>query len=192
MNSPSDNRLSNEIEDARKSEVRHYFDILRKFQKRSFLNHGDCVVRGFVRKKQRVLGDRHVVPGIVGIVATYYVDGEAGIFQLGFNIHALTKRANLRTISDKILRKLMVKFLERRAIVGTAVNAKRIDFYRAELVRLGYLKVEDRRLNGLESNAIDSMGPVYTIPLGKQIEFSCLKSSRGGHRARSKQSKHTL
>jgi len=114
-----------------------------------------------------------VVPGIVNIVASYYLDGEAGIFQLAFNIYSLTKKANHHTITIKMVHKLTTKLLERGSAKGAKVSTADIDFYCTELVRLGYLKA--LKQNGLESKSCRKMGIGYVIPMEKGLEFSTFR-----------------
>lgn len=155
--------------------LRHNFDILRKFKKRSFLNHADFVAKGYIRRNERALGVHRVVPGVMSIVAAYYVDAEAGIFQLAFHIYALTKKAKINTITSTMLSTLTTKIVGRKSVKGAKSNTANIELYRTELVRLGHLKALKREDNGLESNSSRKKGIGYIVPMERALEFSSFR-----------------
>merc|ERR1711971_1008917 len=66
--------------DPRQMAMNHNLSVLRQFRRRPFVLHSKDVLRGWIRQNE----PHHVVPGIVQLVSSYYMDSEAGIFQVGY------------------------------------------------------------------------------------------------------------
>jgi len=141
------------------------------------------VLKGFIRRNESQLNGRRVVPGIVEIVASYYVDGEAGVFQFGHKLHRILKKAKRRGVSLKMVRALMEKYLSQKASATIKADVD-IEFCCDELVRLGYLVPIQKRSsegrsimipNNTANGGQDGEWTLYRIPMDKVLEFTCLQ-----------------
>jgi len=119
------------------------FDIIRKFKKRSFLNHGDHVFRGYFRQKECLLDGKPMDSYYIDIVGVYFMDLEAGIFQIAFKIQTKMLKSNLNWVTKKDIEALTVKLMSRRAVEGSNASTKDPEFYFNELVRGRFVEPVD-------------------------------------------------
>jgi len=154
------------VEKPRAVEFNPDYDILRKFEKIAFLNHGDHVFRGYIRRNESVLGHQAMPICLVDIVGLYYMDQEAGIFQLAFHIRETMKSVKISSISKRIAKKMIVKMMRRDAVKGAAANTKEPAFYFDELIRTGFLLPCSPRAHSQKAVK-------YMFPFFKEWEFSC-------------------
>ena len=159
--------------DPRDSVLRHNFDVMHQFKRRCFLIDGQAVLRGFIRRNECLLEGRRVVPGIVDLCASYYVDDEAGIFQIGHKLHRILKKAKRHSITMEMARALTDKYLESKGDQTAMWRETKSALFCSELVRLGYLVPAPPRTNGAGLSASRSSVTVYRIPMEKELEFSC-------------------
>jgi len=102
-----------------------------------------------------------MLPVLVDIVGSYYMDLEAGIFQLAFKIRAMMLRSKIDSVSKRSVKALTTKLVNRCAVEGAKASTKDPEFYFDELVRRGFLKPSTRSK--------------YRFPMVKDLEFTYFK-----------------
>jgi len=110
------------------------------------------------------------------MVGSYYMDLEAGIFQLAFNIRAKMLKAQVNCIPKKAVQAVTAKVMKRRAVKGAAASTKDPQFYFGELVRRGFLKPDRRGLVKPSSTEKVQSAIMYRFPMAKVLEFSYFKN----------------
>jgi len=162
--SPRASRSSVVVE-AHQSILSHNLGVIHSFKKKPFLLYAENVLRGFMRRNESECG--RMVPGIVDIVSAYYVDEEAGIFQLGHRLHRVLKKTPRRTMSLPTARALTERHFEQKGRGMVSVKVVDINFVCNELVRLGYLVPIRGRCDGISGSN------KYQFPMQKVLEFTC-------------------
>jgi len=155
--------------DPQESILQHNFSVIHHFKKRLFLQYGENVLRGFIRRNESDLQGRRVVPGIINICISYYVDDEAGIFQIGHRLHRVLRKSRRRTIALKTVRAFLEQYVQNKGRGMISVKNVDIDFICNELVRLGYLVPIGKGTRSCELSETN----LYQIPMGKVLEFTC-------------------
>jgi len=132
--------------------------------------HSKDVLRGWIRQNE----PHHVVPGIVQLVSSYYMDSEAGIFQVGYKLYRVFQKAAKLTFSKEMAILLIASWLEPKCL-RSGLDAVDAEACCDELIRLGYFKatlLDHESEEGFEANPLKTM---YRIPMDKLLEFSYVR-----------------
>merc|ERR1719411_608804 len=106
--------------------------LLKQYTLYPYITHSGIVVSGYIREIEIKLFDNEcysVPSGIMDLCKQYYFDRNQGIFQLGCNIHSILKQLKQKSMSKKVVKVLIRKYL-------SVKNKRKIMMYFNELIRL--------------------------------------------------------
>merc|ERR1712113_22801 len=106
---------------------------------------------------------------IMDLCKQYYFDADQGIFQLGYTLHSVLKQIKQKSISKKMVRALIKKYLKVK-------NKRKIMFYLNELIRLKCIEPvqNDKRVQLLNVNKSNQFVS-YRIPMNSTLMFDGCK-----------------
>ena len=142
------------------------FTFLKRFKNKLFIVHGPTVLNGYIREQSAIT---HIPSEIGDLCSLYYIDGEAGIFQIAYKLHRALTKANRRAITMDIVRTLITKYF---GIQCDGEMNENIDFWCSELVRLEFLVEIKPKTTGMLKESLISK--LYEIAMNKAITFNCL------------------
>lgn len=88
------------------------FPVTRRFKKRPYLSAFKLAANGFVHRFERS-GDGVLIPGaITALCVAYAFEREAGVFQIGYQLHHVLKKIKRHSLTRQKVTALIAQYLQ--------------------------------------------------------------------------------
>lgn len=158
------------------------FPVTRRFKKRPYLTSFKLAAHGFIHRFERLNAGTAIPAAIASLCVDYAFEREAGVFQIGFQLHRVLKKTKRHSVTRTMVVALVAQYLK-------LSDVSEAQLYVDELVRLRYIAAvqlnEDKyhtlfvvnSMKGESPRKLAPKDPLYEIPIDAALQFNAGRKS---------------